>query len=134
MSACGSKIAHATSADELNRTAVNDIGEWVLWEDFNIGFKTDRARFSVERNVIRVTLSGTFSDEREAAGQATDTEDMDVPLRLEYLTDASGLDRELGLTAADTSGIIELHCAREQQCIRLRTGAGLPRLENRRTE
>ncbi len=104
----------------MNRTAVNYIGEWVLWGDFNIGFKADRARFSVKSHIIRITLSGTFSDGRKEAGQETDMDDVEIPLRLEYLIDSSGLDRELGVTTADTSGIIELRCAVEQQCIRLK--------------
>ena len=108
------------STEELNRTAINYIGEWVMWGDLNVGYKADIARFSVEKNIIRVVLSGTFADERKEAGQKTDTEDVELPLRLEYLIDSSGLDPEVGITTADTSGIIELHCAGEQRCIQLK--------------
>lgn len=120
LSVYGIKNAEAGSADELNRTAVNYIGEWVMWGDFNVGFKADRARFSVKNHIIQVRLSGTFSDERKEAGQETDMDDVEIPLRLEYQIDSSRLDPEVGITTADTSGIIELHCSREQQCVRLK--------------
>lgn len=115
--------ANTPTVEDLNRIARNHIGAQTQLSGFNLFFTTESATFDASGPVLIVTITGTYLDMR-AYNEATNSGDIDLPLRIQYRIDIRGLDRDLGITSADASEIIELTCDKAEDCIELSVRRG----------